>query len=117
MNNMGSTLARQERNGEALSFYRRALEFRPDLAAAYSNLAFVIAKHGNHSEALELLRTAMRLDPAYASNYLFMLSKDANISAEALFAEHCRWGDGLQHARDTRAHGNQPDPDRRLAPS
>src|SRR5262249_5860279 len=46
---------------EAAAAYRRAAEFKPDLAAAYLNLGLVLRQSGRYREALDALRQAHAL--------------------------------------------------------
>lgn len=114
LNNLGSVLSRQEHNLEAIECLKLALELKPDSAAAFSNLAFVFAKQGNHSDVLDLLYTATTLDPAYASNYLFMLSKDPSVTPAQVFQEHRQWGQALEESVNAFVHEKSADPNRRL---
>jgi predicted O-linked N-acetylglucosamine transferase (SPINDLY family) len=51
---------------EAVACYRRAIEFRPDYAAAYSNLCCALRMQGNPRAAAECGRQAIQLRPDFA---------------------------------------------------
>lgn len=117
--NLGNALQEQGKPDEAVPCYRQALALRPNLAEAYSNLGSALQELGKLDEATACYRQALVLKPDYAdahSNLLFCLNYAPDLSAEAIFAEYCRWDE--RHARPHRPliarHGANRDPDRRL---
>ena len=82
----GNALTDQERFGEAISMYRRALELQPDLAVAHYNMGNVLKKQGRINEALTSYLKAVDLEPAAAEPYYNMGNtfKDQGKSNEAL---------------------------------
>lgn len=118
-NNLGVLLRGQGKLDEALESCRRALEVEPDYARAHSNLGSVLKDMGEIDEALASYRRALEITPDHSgcySNLLFCLSHNENVGTEALFAEHCRFGE--QYEAPLRAgwpqHTNLRDPERCL---
>ncbi len=73
MNAIGYSLtADPAHSGEAIGWFRRALQIRPDLADIHNNLGYALGQSRQWDEAMEEYRAALRLDPAYdrASNNL-----------------------------------------------
>ncbi|NEQ35822.1 MAG: tetratricopeptide repeat protein [Okeania sp. SIO3I5] len=61
--NLGTLSVQKEQWQEAISYYQKAIEIKPDLAAAYRNLARAYEKIGNHTEAAECRKQAYSLEP------------------------------------------------------
>ncbi len=118
-NCLGITHQQQGNLSDAIASFRKAISNRSDYAAAYTNLGMTLVKMGKNEEAIPLLHRAVTINPDNAvcySNYLFCLSHDENASPEAVFAEHCAFGDHFEapfRAQWSR-HGNSADPDRKL---
>lgn len=122
--NLGLTLAKLNRFPEAERSLQHALELDPLFATAHYRLGMAYEMQGRYALAEASHRTAIALNSQYvqgdnalgASNLLFMLSHNAGISADELFAEHCRFGEVFE--APLRAswprHTNSPDPDRIL---
>ena len=51
---------------EAVACYRRALELKPDYAAAHNNLGNALQAQGKLDEAVACYRRAVELKPDYA---------------------------------------------------
>ena len=91
-NNLGNVLRGSGRPVQALTYFQRALETCPDYAEAHSNLATaLLGCVGKLTEALLHNRESVRLRPDAAtmhSNLLLALNYAADLSPEAVFAEH-----------------------------
>jgi predicted O-linked N-acetylglucosamine transferase (SPINDLY family) len=127
--NLGSTLNKLERHEEAEMSLRRALQIDPGFGAAHAHLADTLQLQGRYQEAESSLRRAIALAPEDLkahenirhTSLLFLLSHDPDLEADALFAEHCRIGAGLESRLRSAGpalawprHANPPDPERRL---
>lgn len=69
---LGNTFTDQERFGEAISMYQKALEIQPDLAVAYYNMGNALKKLGRINEALASYLKAVDLEPNAAEPYYNM---------------------------------------------
>lgn len=67
--NLGSTLKRLKRVPEALDCFHRAIELRPDWAAAYANLGSAYCDLGRQTEAETACRRAIAIDPMNRNAY------------------------------------------------
>jgi len=65
LSNMGLELARQGRMQEALPYFQRSLELRPEDAVSHYNVATAQGQLGNMAEAEFHYREALRLQPEY----------------------------------------------------
>jgi predicted O-linked N-acetylglucosamine transferase (SPINDLY family) len=117
--NLGSVLQNLGRLNEAETNYRKALQIRPDYADALYNLGITLQYLGQPDEVEACYRRALQIKPNLASAYhnlLFFLSHKAGVGAQALFAEHLRFGE--QFEAPLRAnwlgHANTRDPERCL---
>jgi protein O-GlcNAc transferase len=116
-NNLGLALTDQGNLDLAIAHCRQAIQLRPDFALAHNNLGHFLLKRGRPDEALPSFREAMRLQPGLAtsqSNYLFCLNYDPDADPDAVFADHCRWGQRQEATVSPLPHTNDPSPDRRL---
>jgi predicted O-linked N-acetylglucosamine transferase (SPINDLY family) len=122
--NLGTILNKLERYDEAETSLRRALEIDPKFAAAFAHLGNTYQLQGRYPEAEASFRRAISLpsddlqedkDLRHTS-LLFLLSHNPNTDPDALFAEHCRFGEKLSAASPDSwpRHLNSPDPDRPL---
>ena len=103
----------------ALGHYERALEVNPEFRDAYVNLSATLNNLGRLDEAIEVCRTGLRTNVEWDnlfSNYLFLLSHSATVSAPAMFAEHVRFGTTFEAlaAPQRQEHSNSRDPQRVL---
>ncbi len=64
--NLGNTLAEQQRFGEAIAAYRRAVTLAPSLLPAQANLGRALFVSGDVDGALRAYRAALAIDPANA---------------------------------------------------
>ncbi|HLZ99618.1 MAG TPA: tetratricopeptide repeat protein [Steroidobacteraceae bacterium] len=122
--NLGMALVHAKRVDDAVKSLKRAIQIDGRFAAAHYHLGMVRFRQERYAEAQASLRTAVTQRPDYLtaevepchSILLFLYSHDASMSAEALFAEHCRFGSLIQD--QVRAahlpHPNLRDPKRRL---
>src|SRR5208282_5662299 len=115
--NLGLALTDQGNLDVAIAHCRQAIQIRPDFALAHNNLGHFLLKQGRPDQALPNFREALRLQPGLAtaqSNYLFCLNYDPDADPDAVFADHCRWGQQQESAISPPPHTNDPAPDRRL---
>jgi predicted O-linked N-acetylglucosamine transferase (SPINDLY family) len=103
------------RLGEATALYRSALQVRPDLAEAHSNLAAALHEQGVRAESRAAYGRALALRPDDVmahSNLLLTLNYDETVGAEDMWAAHAAYG--RRWDKGPRAHANPRDPERRL---
>jgi predicted O-linked N-acetylglucosamine transferase (SPINDLY family) len=94
--NLGTLFLEAQRLPEAESSFRRALELKPDFAEAHNNLGATLKELGLPDDAVTCYRRALEIKPDFAeahSNLLFCLSHSGVMDAQALFVEHCRFGE------------------------
>ena len=127
--NLGIVLQLLGQLDGAQASYQRALEIKPDFAAACGNLGNVQWTLGKLDDAAASYRRVLRINPdddsahsnlgvvlqAY-SGLLFCLGHRDEIGSEALFAEHCRFGEQFETPLRPSwpEHGNTRDPTRCL---
>ena len=117
--NLANVLRDSGRPGEAIASYRRTLAINPEFAIAYAGLGDVQKDVGSLGDAQASFRRALQIDPDLQdahSSLLFCMSHDESVGPEALFAEHRRFGERLEHALRPGwpTHRNTRDPERRL---
>ncbi|HTC37651.1 MAG TPA: tetratricopeptide repeat protein [Steroidobacteraceae bacterium] len=122
--NLGLTLAKAKRFPEAEFHLHKALELKPGFAAAHYRLAVAYELQGRFADAEASLRRGIALRTGYIegdeelshSHLLFLMSHNPAIGADALFAEHRRYGEYLEErVRDPwPTHTNSRDPARRI---
>jgi protein O-GlcNAc transferase len=122
--NLGTLLTHLQRYAEAETCHQRALEIDPASAAAHYRLGMTYESQGRYAEAEAALRTGVALRTGHAegdhdqnhSNLLFILSRNAALEADVLFAEHRRYGEYVEDPLRVSwpTHANLKDPDRRL---
>ena len=61
--NLGTALTEQERDEEAIPYYKRALDLNPNLDQPHINLGEALERQGKTDEALEHYRIALKLKP------------------------------------------------------
>jgi tetratricopeptide (TPR) repeat protein len=65
--NLGTALMEQKRYDESIAHHDRAIQLRPDYAAAYNNRGAALRAAGRLDEAVASYRKALELDPAFVS--------------------------------------------------
>lgn len=94
-NSLGELYRLEGRYEDALQQYATALELRPDFAAAHNNLALVFKDQGKLDDARLHFERAIELAPDCAifyHNLLLTMQYSPNISKQALFDLHLRFG-------------------------
>lgn len=119
LSNIGVVLQALGHLDDAVASYRQALEINAEHALAHLNLGCALQARGQHAEAVASCRRAIDIEPDNVlaqSNLLFFLSHMETLDAQALFAEHCRFGERFEAALrpDWPQHANARDPDRCL---
>jgi Flp pilus assembly protein TadD len=89
-NNLGLTLYKSGRTGEALAHYRKALEIKPDFAEAHFNLGVLLANSGRMDEAIAHYRKALEIKPGFA---------EARINLGILLEDNGRADEAIAHYR------------------
>jgi protein O-GlcNAc transferase len=122
--NLGLTLAKLQRFDEAEASLGKALALDPHFATAHYRLGMTYSMQARLPEAEVSLRKGISFRAGYAagddelnySNLLFILSHNAALDADALFAEHRRFGEYFESPLRASwpRHANSRDPDRRL---
>jgi predicted O-linked N-acetylglucosamine transferase (SPINDLY family) len=122
--NLGTVLTHLRRYADAETCHRRALKLDPASAAAHYRLGMTYESQGRYAEAEAVLRSGLALRAGDAegdhdqnhSNLLFILSRNAALEADALFAEHCRYGEYVEEPLRVswQTHANLKVPERRL---
>ena len=115
--NLGSVLQAKGLVDEAVACYKQALQINPNLPA-YDSFGSALTGQGKFDEALAAYREGLRRQPGNVrvhSNLLLTLNYIPDVTPEALYKEHCRWGElhGNPPGR-IKFHKNQRDPERRL---
>jgi predicted O-linked N-acetylglucosamine transferase (SPINDLY family) len=117
--NLGNSLRSLGQLDAALASYRRSLEIKPNFADAHNNLGNALQDLGQLDDAVRSYRRAIEIKPDFDvahTSLLFCLSHDEAMGAQALFAEHCRFGEQFEAPLrgSWPLHGNERDPGRRL---
>ena len=76
----------QGKRDEAVACYRRALELKPDYAAAHNNLGAALQEQGKQDEAVACFRRALELNPDFA---------DAHNNLGAALQDQGKWDDAI----------------------
>jgi len=93
--NLGILCGKLGRAEEAIAHYRHELCLQPDDAEAHTNLGGLLLSQGQLEQATASFQQALRLkpeNPVFRSNVLFCLNYDPQADPDAVFAEHCRYG-------------------------
>ncbi|MCK4277050.1 MAG: tetratricopeptide repeat protein [Phycisphaerae bacterium] len=64
--NVGSALVKKGKPTEAIPYYRKAIEAKPDYVDAHYNLGVALSQTGKHHEAIQSYLNAIRVKPDYA---------------------------------------------------
>ncbi len=117
--NLGNTLRALGQLDAALESFRLSLEHKPDFAEAHNNLGNVLQDLGRVDAAVASYRRAIEIKPDFDvahTSLLFCLSHDEAMGGQALYAEHCRFGERFEGPLrgNWPRHGNERDPERQL---
>ena len=115
--NLGNVLRTLGQFDEAASSYRRVLRINPNDAKALCNLGVVLQDLGQLDGAAASYRQALEIQPVCSEAYfglLFCLSHNQAITSDALYAEHCRFGEQFEAPLRSSwpLHRNARDPNR-----
>jgi protein O-GlcNAc transferase len=116
-NDLGTVFEQRNDLEPAIRCYQEALRIKPAFAEAHNNVGCVYLRLGRLDMALRSIRQALRIQPDLVtaqSNLVSCLHYDADAEPDAVFAEHCRWGQLVEQAAVPCPHSNDPSPDRRL---
>jgi protein O-GlcNAc transferase len=102
--NLGTAMVQLKRFDAASPHLRRATEIDPSLAAPHYQLAMIdlhaerfVAAQANLRSGLTVRGTESTSDDVVAhSGLLVLMSQDPTVDADALFAEHCRFGEYVE---------------------
>ena len=116
---MGNSHMLDSQASQALGYYRTAIAINPHYRDAYVNLSATLNNMGRLDDALDACREGLAIGPEWDnlfSNYLFLMSHSATVSADAMFAAHARFGQTFEAlaAPLRAAHDNDRDPLRTL---
>jgi protein O-GlcNAc transferase len=117
--NLGNVQWTLGKPDEAAASYRRVLRINPDDDKAHANLGVVLQDLGRLDDAVASYRRALDIQPDHSdacSGLLFCLGHRDEIGSDALFAEHCRFGEQFETPLRPSwpEHGNTRDPTRCL---
>jgi tetratricopeptide (TPR) repeat protein len=65
-NNLGATLQKQGKLEEAIVYFSRSVEIKPDHEKAHSNLGVAFQEQGKFQQAIESFSEALRINPDFA---------------------------------------------------
>jgi len=68
-NNLGVVLFAKQKNEEAISHYKMALELNPDSAVAHNNLGIALFTKQKNEEAISHYKMAIKINPDHAEAY------------------------------------------------
>jgi len=85
-NNLGIVLFAKQKNEEAISHYKMALELNPDSAVAHNNLGIALFTKQKNEEAISHYKMAIKINPDYANahNNLGVALLHAEMTEEAI---------------------------------
>lgn len=116
--NLGVAIQRRGFPSESEAFQLRALALDDGRVEPYANLGVALNDQGRTREAIALYRRCLERIPGatqIASNLLFAVHFDPELSPEAIFAEHVAFGRTFaEPLRWQRAFPHNRDPERRL---
>lgn len=114
-NNLGNVLRERAAFGEAEAAYRQAIACGPAHADAHNNLGSLLKDEARHEEALGLFERSLALGGGASahSNALFC-GNFCSPAGQDSYAAHLDWARCHGEDRQGMAHGNLPDPGRRL---
>ncbi len=116
---LGDAYDRSKRHDLAVEAFTRSMQLKPDRAGVYYALGAALGRVGRLDDAMATFRAGTRVAPddvGLASNVLFGLMFQENITAEQILAEHVAWAERFADPITAKAlpHDNDRDPDRRL---
>lgn len=117
--NLGTCLMEMDRLDEAVKAFEKAIRLDPQNRMAHVNISSTLARLGRIDQAIIIARAAIKINPDWDelhSNLLFYLTHSQDVDANALFAEHVRYGQHFEapHRASWPAHSNTREPERRL---
>jgi protein O-GlcNAc transferase len=116
--NLGVAIQRRGFPSDSESFQRRALAIDDRRIEPYANLGVALNDQGRTREAIELYRQCLERIPSavqIASNLLFAVHFDPELSPDAILAEHVAFGRTFaEPLRSARTFTQSRDPERRL---
>lgn len=95
LRNYGGLLRGTGALDEAIAVLTRSLALQSDDAGAHTNLGLALSAQGEHRRAIEHLERAVTLAPCellYHDNLLMLMHYASELSREAIFAAHQRYG-------------------------
>jgi predicted O-linked N-acetylglucosamine transferase (SPINDLY family) len=118
LSNLGITLKELGKLEDATMSHKAAIELKPDYSGAHNNLGLTQQDLGELEDAVASYQKAIAIKPDFIfahSNLLFCLNYHPDLSADAIFAEHCRWDEiHARHLLAQATHDRPRDPNRRL---
>ncbi len=99
LNSYGVLMRHQDKHAEAESYFRRASKEDPGNALTHVRLGNALEMQNKLHHAHQSYRAALAIDPGMKfihSDLLHLMSLDAEISPQQLFAEHCAFGAQLE---------------------
>lgn len=118
-NQLGLLLLEQDRSADAEAALRRAVAANPALGYPFANLGASLSAQGRQAEAEASFRRAVQIQPGEANSHsalLFSLTHGQTLDADAVFAEHRRFGERFETPlrASWRPHDRSREPERPL---
>ncbi|MDM0070930.1 tetratricopeptide repeat protein [Variovorax sp. J31P207] len=98
-NQLGLLLLEQDRSADAEAAFRRAVAANPALGYLFANLGASLSAQGRQAEAEASFRRALQIQPDETNSHsalLFSLTHGQTLDADAVFAEHRRFGERFE---------------------
>ncbi len=119
VNNLGRIHEEQDRHSEAEACYRQAIALNAQYAEPHNNLGNILKDRGELDDAIAAYRRAIALRPDMSmlhSNLLLTVHYHPEYGPADISREHREWAERhvVPLASERRAHGNAPEPGRRL---
>jgi len=114
---IANTFLETSQLAEAVDCYRKAIALKPDSAEAHSGLGDALLRTGDVEDAEQCYRKALVLKPALHNAHwglLFVLNLLPGRNPADIYAEHLAFAQRFYRPARIRAHGNIPDPRRKL---
>jgi len=90
-NNLGSALAADGKNDEAIAHFREAIKINPDNHEAHSNLGVALAAQGKNEEAITQYLAAIKINPDNA---------DTHFNLADVFVKQNKIDQAIEHFRE-----------------